>query len=210
VLGTLYTIVERPDAFALDAARLYSQHVGTRLEQLRVIDALTNAATHDALTGIGNRRAAEISIANVQAGDAIFLLDLDHFKTVNDSLGHQTGDLVLAQLGDYLRDSTRPSDAVSRYGGEEFLLISPDTNADGAQHLAERLLAGWRAIRPLVTFSVGYAVHRAVDPAELTLEHADMALYEAKRSGRDRVCAYTDVNRPQASTTGVIVFESDA
>jgi diguanylate cyclase (GGDEF)-like protein len=201
VLGTLFTIVERPDTFALDAARLYSQHVGTRLEQLRVIDALTDAATHDALTGIGNRRAAEISIANVQPGDAIFLLDLDHFKTVNDSLGHQTGDLVLAHFGDYLRDSTRPSDAVSRYGGEEFLLISPETNGDGAQHLAERLLAGWRAKRPLVTFSVGYAVHRAVDPAELTLEHADMALYEAKRTGRDQACPYTDLNRPQTAPT---------
>jgi diguanylate cyclase (GGDEF)-like protein len=201
VLGTLFTAVERPDAFALDAARLYSQHVGTRLEQLRVIDALTDAATHDALTGIGNRRAAELSIANVQAGDAIFLLDLDHFKTVNDSLGHQTGDLVLAQLGDYLRDSTRPSDAISRYGGEEFLFISPETNNDGAHHLADRLLAGWRAKRPLVTFSIGYAIHDAVDPTERTLEHADMALYEAKRNGRDRACAYTDLNRPRTVPT---------
>jgi diguanylate cyclase (GGDEF)-like protein len=201
VLGTIFTIVERPDAFALDAARLYSQHVGTRLEQLRVIDALTDAATHDALTGIGNRRAAELSIANVQAGDAMFLLDLDHFKTINDSLGHKTGDLVLAQLGDYLRDSTRPSDAISRYGGEEFLLISPSTNAEGAQHLAERLLDGWRAKRPLVTFSIGYAVQNGIDAAEVTLEHADIALYEAKRNGRDQACGYTAVHRPQTAPT---------
>jgi diguanylate cyclase (GGDEF)-like protein len=199
VIGTLFTVVERPDAFALDAARLYSQHVGTRLEQLRVIDALTDAATHDALTGIGNRRAAELSIASVQAGDAIFLLDLDHFKTINDSLGHQTGDLVLAQFGDYLRDSTRPTDAISRYGGEEFLLISPATNDEGAQHLAGRLLDGWRMKRPLVTFSIGYAIHTEVDAPERTLEHADTALYDAKRRGRDRSCGYGELDDPHRS-----------
>ena len=129
-LGTLTTIVDQPDGFLLDAARLYSQHIGTRLEQLRVIDALTDAATHDALTGLGNRRAAQASIDTLQPGDAVFILDLDHFKTINDSLGHQAGDQVLTQLGDYLRAFTRPTDSVARYGGEEFLLISPATTRD--------------------------------------------------------------------------------
>jgi diguanylate cyclase (GGDEF)-like protein len=190
--------VDHVDAFMLDIALLYSQQIGTRLEQLRVIDALTDAATRDALTGIGNRRAAETSIATLQPGDALFLLDLDHFKTVNDSLGHQSGDRVLTQLGDYLRIATRPTDAICRYGGEEFLLISHAVRG-GAAQVAERLLDGWRATRPLATFSVGYAIHEAGVTADVTLEHADLALYEAKRDGRNCVRAFTRQAREAAT-----------
>jgi diguanylate cyclase (GGDEF)-like protein len=195
ILGTVTTIVDQPDAFALDAARLYSQHVGTRLDQLRVIDALTDAATHDPLTGIGNRRAAQASIATLRPGDAVFILDLDHFKTINDTLGHQAGDRVLTQLGDYLRDFTRPNDSVARYGGEEFLLICREAPRDASHHIAHRLLDGWRAQRPLVTFSIGYTTRTDGDTTDLIIEHADMALYEAKRSGRDRAHEYTHVAR---------------
>ena len=186
VLGTLTTIIDEPDTFVLDAARLYSQHMGTRLEQLRVIDALTDAATHDTLTGIGNRRAAQADIETLRPGDAVFILDLDHFKTINDTLGHPAGDRVLAQFGSYLREFTRPGDAVARYGGEEFLLICRAAPPTAAEHIASRLLDGWRAQRPLVTFSIGYAIHAAGDAGDLAIEHADMALYEAKRAGRDR------------------------
>ncbi len=191
ILGTLITTVAEPDAFTLDAARLYSQHIGTRLEQLRVIDTLTDAASHDALTGIGNRRAAQSSIETLQPGDAVFILDLDHFKTINDTLGHQAGDRVLTQLGDYLREFTRPTDSAARYGGEEFLLVCRAAAFDAPTHIANRLLDGWRAQRPLVTFSIGYTIHQADDTAELTIEHADMALYEAKRAGRDRAQEYS-------------------
>jgi len=196
-LGTLTTVIDQPDAFMLDAARLYSQHVGTRLEQLRVMDALTDAATHDALTGIGNRRAAQESIEKLHAGDAVFILDLDHFKTVNDTLGHPAGDRVLTQLGDYLRGFTRPTDSVARYGGEEFLLICRSASLDAAHLIANRLLDGWRSQRPLVTFSIGYTLHADGDPAELTIEHSDMALYEAKRAGRDRAHPYTHLTPAQ-------------
>jgi diguanylate cyclase (GGDEF)-like protein len=193
VLGTLITNVAAPDPFTLDAARLFSQHVGTRLEQLRVIDALSDAATHDALTGIGNRRAAQTSIETLRAGDAVFILDLDHFKAINDTLGHQAGDRVLSQLGDYLRDFTRPVDSAARYGGEEFLLVCHDLAFDAPAHIANRLLDGWRAQRPLVTFSIGYTIQREGETAELTVEHADMALYEAKRAGRDRAHEYSPI-----------------
>jgi diguanylate cyclase (GGDEF)-like protein len=199
ILGTLTTIVDQPDGFRLDAARLYSQHIGTRLEQLRVIDALTDAATHDVLTGLANRRAAQTSIHTLQPGDAVFILDLDHFKTINDSLGHQAGDQVLASFGNYLSTVTRPTDSVARYGGEEFLLISPAATPDRACHIANRLLDGWRTQRPLVTFSIGYTIHTDPDPAELTLEHADMALYEAKREGRDRAHQYPHSARTDRS-----------
>jgi diguanylate cyclase (GGDEF)-like protein len=165
-----------------------------RLEQLRVIEALTDAATHDALTGIGNRRAASDAIAAMEPGDALFILDLDHFKSINDSLGHPAGDEVLTQLGDYLRDFTRPTDFVARYGGEEFVLICRAVAADDtARNISSRLLDGWRARRPLVTFSIGYAIHSDAVPPEMTLEQADMALYQAKREGRDRACQYSSV-----------------
>ncbi len=203
VLGTLTTNVDQPDSFLLDAARLFSQHIGTRLEQLRVIDALTDAATHDALTGLGNRRAAQASIQILQPGDAVFILDLDHFKAVNDSLGHQAGDQVLTQLGDHLRAFTRPTDTVARYGGEEFLLISRATTLEDARQISDRLLDGWRAQRPLVTFSIGYTTHTNNDPPELTIEHADTALYQAKRDGRDRAHEHphpAQVDRPAQLT----------
>jgi diguanylate cyclase (GGDEF)-like protein len=193
LLGTVRTTVERPDAFMVDAARLYSQHIGSRLEQLRVIDALTSAATHDALTGLANRRAAEANVASLQHGDAVFILDLDHFKSVNDSLGHQSGDRVLTEFGEYLRSAVRPTDFVARYGGEEFVIVCPYTGGDDANLIASRLLDGWRSRRPIVTFSVGYTTHDATRTAEVTLERADMALYEAKRDGRDRAHAFTGI-----------------
>jgi diguanylate cyclase (GGDEF)-like protein len=193
VLGTVRTTVDRPDTFMVDAARLYSQHVGSRLEQLRVIDALTSAATHDVLTGLANRRAAEANVATLQHGDAVFILDLDHFKSVNDSLGHQSGDRVLSEFGDYLRGAVRPTDFVARYGGEEFVMVCPCTHADDADLIASRLLDGWRKRRPIVTFSAGYSIHDIQSTPEATLEHADMALYEAKREGRDRAHAFKAV-----------------
>jgi diguanylate cyclase (GGDEF)-like protein len=121
---------------------------------------------------------------------------------VNDNLGHQAGDEVLAQIGRYLQDFTRPTDFVSRYGGEEFLLLCRRVRAGDALGIANRLLDGWRTRRPLVTFSVGYAIRGDGEPPELTVEHADMALYQAKRDGRDRACHYSSATHvvPEASS----------
>jgi len=127
----------------------------------------------------------------MQPGDAVFLLDVDHFKTVNDGLGHQAGDQVLTELGQYLRNFTRPTDFVARYGGEEFLLICRGVDLDKSGDVANRLLEGWQRRRPLVTFSIGYTVRAVDEPAERTIEHADKALYQAKRDGRNRACLYT-------------------
>jgi diguanylate cyclase (GGDEF)-like protein len=200
VQGLLTTRVPEPDAFMFDAARLFSRQIGTRVEQLQVIHALTDAATHDQLTGLGNRRAADEELGVLNAGDAVFLLDLDHFKRINDTLGHQAGDKVLAELGEYLRGATRPSDLVARYGGEEFLLICHNVTADIAERIANRFLDGWRTRRPLVTFSIGFAIHTAEVDTALTIEHADMALYEAKRRGRDRACAYSPLVQGNAQS----------
>jgi diguanylate cyclase (GGDEF)-like protein len=192
VLGTVTTEIDPPDAFIVDAARLYSQHIGARYEQLRLIDALTDAATLDPLTGVGNRRAAQTGLDNLAAGDVVFMLDLDKFKDINDSLGHQAGDRLLSELGDYLRSHTRKTDTVIRYGGEEFLLICPQAAPEDAQLLANHLLDGWRDLRPLTTFSIGWAIHEEGAAAQRTIELADMALYDAKRSGRD--CARPEVS----------------
>ena len=119
-------------------------------------------------------------------GDALLLLDIDHFKDINDRLGHLVGDEVLADLGRYLRINIRDSaDTVARYGGEEFLVVLRQPG-DLAYRTAERLLNGWRATNPLVTFSIGIALHRHHAPAMTTLHEADRALYEAKASGRNR------------------------
>jgi diguanylate cyclase (GGDEF)-like protein len=193
VIATIATVVDQPDSFVIDAARLFSQQVGGRLEQLRMIRALTNAATHDVLTGVQNRRGADAQLESLRPGDAVMILDLDHFKTINDTLGHQVGDQVLADFGDYLSNATRPSDMVARYGGEEFIVVCRNAAADVASQVAYRLLDGWRARRPLVTFSVGIAVHQTGDPHAVTLEHADMALYDAKRSGRDAAYLYEPI-----------------
>jgi diguanylate cyclase (GGDEF)-like protein len=198
IVATIATAVGEPDSFMLDAARLFSQHIGTRLEQLRVIHALTDEATHDALTGIANRRAADTTLRSISSGDIVFLADLDQFKVVNDSLGHKTGDDILQQFGDYLRSAVRPADFAARYGGEEFLIVCRNAESGAAPIVANRLLDGWRAMRPLVTFSLGYSIHEHGDPVELTVEHADMALYEAKRQGRD--CAHEYQAIRQAST----------
>jgi diguanylate cyclase (GGDEF)-like protein len=190
IVATLTTVVSEPDSFMLDAARLYSQHIGTRLEQLRVIHALTDEATQDSLTGIANRRAAETTLDSIATGDIVFVADLDHFKVINDSLGHKAGDDVLQQFGEYLRRAVRPTDFAARYGGEEFLIVCRDADREAAPMIANRLLNGWRAQRPLVTFSLGYCAHELGDPVDTTVEHADMALYEAKRAGRDCARAY--------------------
>jgi diguanylate cyclase (GGDEF)-like protein len=173
-------------------------------DRRRAESQVAHLALHDPLTDLPNRallrERLETALGRVHAGEqlAVLYLDLDHFKTVNDSLGHQSGDRVLTQLGDYLRIATRPTDAICRYGGEEFLLISHAVRG-GAAQVAERLLDGWRATRPLATFSVGYAIHETGVTADVTLEHADLALYEAKRDGRNCVRAFTRQAREAAT-----------
>jgi diguanylate cyclase (GGDEF)-like protein len=156
-----------------------------RAGQQEAFDLLAVAAVTDDLTGVGNRRHVNTLLDTLQPGDALLLLDLDHFKDVNDRLGHLAGDGVLTDLGRYLKLSTRDhADTVARYGGEEFLIVLRQPG-DLAYRTAERLLQGWRATEPIVTFSIGIAIHHE-GPAQATLHEADQALYQAKASGRDR------------------------
>jgi diguanylate cyclase (GGDEF)-like protein len=177
-------------AIALENASLY--------EQLRVL------ANEDNLTGFLNRRSfAEVAEEElrraIRYGETVtfMMVDLDHFKNVNDSWGHAAGDLVLQAAARLIRGNLRDSDAVCRWGGEEFALMLPHTDLEGGRLLAERIrsalaaldidLGNGRANR--VTASFGVA-QRQVDENsyESAIRRADRALYQAKHAGRDRVC----------------------
>lgn len=164
-------------------------------EQRRRWRAELEART-DALTGLLNRRGLDERLHAALRGTpkgvplGVILFDLDHFKRVNDSCGHETGDAVLAGAARELRTVLRQTDVFGRWGGEEFLVVLPGVSARAAHTVAERLrvhlrthvLAGERA----VTASFGVATWRPEDSLGTLLARADARMYAAKRSGRDR------------------------
>jgi diguanylate cyclase (GGDEF)-like protein len=155
--------------------------------------ALAVAMVTDELTGVGNRRKGDQLLDSLREGDALLLLDLDQFKTVNDTFGHAEGDRLLASLGQYLRGALRNHDEVFRYGGDELVIIQRNGGA-APLSVAERVLHGWRLLNPTTTLSIGIAVHAPGHTLAQTFGEADSALYEAKKSGRDR--AHMHVNTP--------------
>lgn len=170
------------------AAELLGQEGGRMVERLRDTQRLTREARTDPLTQLANRRTFTRALETVQPGDAIVIVDLDHFKLVNDTFGHEVGDETLRELAEAMRRVARQVDTVARYGGEEFALVLADADREGALAMVERLRTMWHASDPRVTFSAGIAVHRDGDLVEWTLRAADGALYEAKSLGRDCVC----------------------
>jgi len=141
----------------------------------------------DPLTGLMSRRAAERVLRRVDGSAAVAVLDLDHFKRVNDQHGHAAGDEVLAALGRLLRDRGRAQDRYGRLGGEELVGVFPDTAAEEVVEALARLRDEWRAVAPYpVTFSAGVA-SVGTRGGEQALAAADEALYAAKRAGRDAV-----------------------
>lgn len=149
-------------------------------------DALRRAATTDALTGLPNRRLVDERLAALRPGDSVVVCDLDRFKQLNDTRGHQAGDVVLVAFASALAAGLRPTDFAGRLGGEEFVLVLPATDLRAAAAHVDRIRADWAAGEPLVTFSAGVA--EAGDEAGAdVLARADRALYRAKRAGRDRV-----------------------
>ena len=159
-------------------------------------------ATRDPLTGLANRAALrrrfdELSGQAQQAGGAIGVVvcDIDHFKAVNDTFGHQRGDAVLQAVADELRRAVRESDLVYRLGGEEFLVLLPNAEAFTAEEVAERLRGAIAAARPAgldVTVSCGVSSCADGTAYATVFERADSALYAAKRAGRDRVVVHGD------------------
>ncbi|HMB96490.1 MAG TPA: diguanylate cyclase [Tepidisphaeraceae bacterium] len=174
-----------------------------------LMDLLTQKAQIDALTGLWNRRyfdqrlEAEISLAKRSRRPlGILMLDLDHFKSINDRYGHPMGDEVLRRVGAQLAASVRTEDIVCRYGGEEFAIVAPNISA-GALQLAERLRSaiekmsfsfGGHDVK--VTVSIGAAFcEETLDTA--MLNHADAALYRAKQNGRNRTESWSPVGVSQ-------------
>jgi len=146
-------------------------------------DRLAESASTDLLTGLPNRSILDRALGRLTADETVILLDLDHFKWINDSFGHAAGDQVLRVFGRVLRGAVRERDTAGRFGGEEFLIVL--TSPGGADAVLRRLRAEWLTERPFpVTFSAGVAAS-AGDPDE-TLSLADQALYAAKRAGRDQ------------------------
>ncbi len=146
-------------------------------------ERLAESAWTDLLTGLPNRRMLDRALGRLAPDDTVIMLDLDHFKQVNDTFGHAAGDEVLRAFGRVLRHTTRGRETVGRFGGEEFLIVMGPP--EGADVLLQRLRAGWLAERPFpVTFSAGIAAS-AGDPDE-TVILADQALYQAKEAGRDQ------------------------
>ncbi|HEY0021905.1 MAG TPA: diguanylate cyclase [Longimicrobium sp.] len=184
--------------------RAGDEEKGRLLDQLSAQAAeLERQTREDALTGLSNRRdlddrlGAEWERAR-RFGRAlsVAMVDVDHFKRVNDRFSHAAGDQVLRTVARILREHTRGVDVVARYGGEEFCLVMVETDPAAARGLCERLRAGveahpWSEMRPglSVTISIGIAGHLEADAPEALLAIADARLYSAKHAGRNRVCA---------------------
>jgi len=195
-LGLVMVVMEteaetRLDHFDNGLAATFATQAGLAFERLEATKVLFEASMRDALTGIGNRRQADQSLGLVAPGDAVAILDLDHFKAVNDRYGHPAGDRVLSTLATFLERFLREGDSVARYGGEEFVVILRGVDAQ-AQSAFDRIAEDWRASGPVTTFSAGVAVHRAGRSPSATLTLADQALYEAKAAGRNRVIMATE------------------
>ncbi len=169
----------------------------------RMAIKLQQAATHDALTGLPNRRAADDFMAQEalraqRRGSPLsaLMIDIDFFKKVNDQHGHAGGDHVLQALARLLQQRARASDMVARWGGEEFLMLLPDTPAEGAKEMAEQLRRAvqnaplrWQQQSIPITVSIGTATWTSGPfHANALIDCADSALYQAKNSGRNRVC----------------------
>jgi diguanylate cyclase (GGDEF)-like protein/PAS domain S-box-containing protein len=159
-------------------------------------EALWHDAASDALTGIANRRYLDRAVERAHPGDAFVMIDLDHFKELNDNQGHLAGDNVLRHFGSMLRDEIRADDLAGRWGGEEFLLLLREQADAGA--VCARLRSKWIQRRPThVTFSAGWSHVRDEHSIRSALDLADRALYHAKDAGRDRALCWS----PEAITT---------
>jgi diguanylate cyclase (GGDEF)-like protein len=187
--------------------------IGTDITELRAIEQeLTRQAKMDSLTGLANRRhfieLAQQELVRARRFETLLsalMLDLDEFKGINDTYGHQAGDDVLRKVGDTCRKTLREIDIVGRVGGEEFAILLPESDSKQATEVAERLRQEIaNAVIPLaqdrkvnVTASIGLATLTGAETTvDNLLKQADEALYEAKRSGRNRVCVS---NQPSQS-----------
>ena len=185
--------------------------VGRRLDLLRVMERTSLQAATDSLTGLINRRSVEHLAADLlrrQVLVAVVMADLDRFKRLNDTHGHEAGDRALRLYASTLRSAARTDDLVSRYGGEEFLLVMPGLDAAGAVQVltrAQEALAEAVGKAHVPPFSASYGVTDSTcsDDLRELIAAADGALYQAKEQGRDRIVTATPARVPAASAGGI-------
>ncbi len=186
------------------AARRQVEAAEVKVKELeRELEQVSELVQEDQLTGVLNRRGLEDAYQREAARAertgaplCVGLLDVDNFKQLNDTHGHQTGDQALQHLVRVTRRTMRPSDVLARYGGEEFMLLLPDTRQDEAVEVLIRLQRNLTKAfflhnneRVLITFSAGVALRQGDEPQPAIIDRADKALYQAKHSGKNRVCA---------------------
>jgi diguanylate cyclase (GGDEF)-like protein len=191
----------------LDPVMLFANLAAIAIQNARTYEEMERQAISDGLTGIHNYRhfheslQAEVSRAGrYDEHFCLLMMDLDHFKLVNDTIGHQKGDDVLRAVAGVLRRCSRESDDLARYGGEEFTMILPLTTLEEAKTLAERIRASVALLDPghadlRVTMSIGVSAYpESATDSDGVLGAADAALLRAKAAGRNRVCLYTETD----------------
>ena len=200
-----------------ELSRLNSELVNVRRQLEQRNADLERLAYHDTVTGLLNRRSILEKLnewlrheQRYKGRLAVAMLDIDHFKQVNDIYGHRIGDRVLSDIAGVMSRSIRQTDFVGRYGGEEFLIILPRTDVAGATKMAERVrtavegtpMHGANGTSFAVTASLGVAEYCAGDDEDLLVSRADAALYRAKDLGRNRVevspCAESQTEEPES------------
>jgi diguanylate cyclase (GGDEF)-like protein len=216
VLGTLVLGSTEPGGFGAEARlilQVLAGHIAVSLANARMVKRLEELATTDGLTGLLNKRTAtEVARQKLRSAQrfrkslAVLICDLDHFKQINDTYGHDVGDQVIRGFGEVLRRTKRETDTVGRFGGEEFVVVCEETDLEGAELLAERIRAELGrssfvsqvgVVR--VTCSVGVATYpEAGSDWESLFKATDDALYTSKRSGRDRVTLWSSRLRAKA------------
>ena len=187
-----------------------------------VVDGLIDLSSRDALTGLANRRHFELVLASevdrvARAGEPalVLMIDIDHFKRVNDSHGHPAGDAVLLAVARALADCIRPMDTLARIGGEEFAMVLPNCQPSFGSVVAERIRRHVE-LRPIavagadipVTVSIGgaFAPQWVRSSAKLWVERADQQLYRAKSTGRNRTCLERAVASPVSAEEKGLLF----
>jgi diguanylate cyclase (GGDEF)-like protein len=180
----------------------FSVRVNNTIESLENIQTIMNYANRDYLTGLYNRRyffnAMEEYIEDIKESResfAIAMIDIDNFKNVNDSYGHDAGDKAIVTLADILRSSINPRDIVSRFGGEEFCLVLKDINRDSAYNILERIRESVAEYSFEIkkgefiqfTISIGAVLYNEEEGLEESINEADMNLYQAKKNGRNQL-----------------------